>query len=37
MLKVRAAELDTGYLRYWAAQLGVSDLLERTLDQAGTA
>lgn len=37
MLKVRAAHLDVGYLRYWAAQLGVSDLLERAYDEAGIA
>lgn len=37
MLKVRAADLDTGYLHYWARQLGVSDLLERARDQAGLA
>ena len=37
MLKVRAAELDAGYLHYWAAQLGVSDLLERARDEAGLA
>lgn len=37
MLKVRAAHLDTGYLRHWAAQLGVSDLLKRARDEAGTA
>jgi hypothetical protein len=35
VLKVQAGALDLAYLRYWAADLGVSDLLERALDDAG--
>lgn len=35
VLKVQAGSLDLAYLHYWAADLGVSDLLERALDDAG--
>ncbi len=35
ILKVRAAELDLPYLRHWADQLGIADLLTRALDDAG--
>lgn len=31
ILKVQGERLDHGYLREWAAQLGVTDLLERAL------
>jgi hypothetical protein len=34
VLKTRAGELDLEYLRKWAAELHVSDLLERALEQA---
>lgn len=34
ILKVRADDLDTGYLQEWAQALGVSDLLERALGEA---
>ena len=34
VLKTRAGELDLGYLRKWAAELHVSDLLERVLKEA---
>jgi hypothetical protein len=34
VLKIRAGEIDTGYLRKWAKELKVSDLLERALNQA---
>lgn len=34
VLKTRAGELDLEYLRRWAAELHVSDLLERALGQA---
>ncbi len=34
VLKTRAGELDLEYLRKWAAELHVSDLLERTLKEA---
>lgn len=34
VLKIRAGELDLGYLRRWAEALNVSDLLERALRQA---
>jgi hypothetical protein len=33
ILKTRTGELDLGYLRKWAAELHVSDLLERALQQ----
>jgi hypothetical protein len=35
VLKVQRDRLDLVYLRQMAAQLGVSDLLERALQQAG--
>jgi hypothetical protein len=34
VLKTRAGELDLGYLRTWARELMVSDLLERALQEA---
>lgn len=34
VLKTRAGELDLAYLRKWAMELKVSDLLEQTLDEA---
>lgn len=34
VLKVRAGELDVDYLRQWARELKVSDLLERVLQEA---
>lgn len=34
VLKTRWGELDLGYLRQWAGELNVSDLLERALKQA---
>ena len=36
VIKVQADRLDLAYLRQWAAQLNVSDLLERALNEAGT-
>jgi len=35
VLKVQGDLLDTAYLREWAAELGLSDLLERALEHAG--
>lgn len=35
VLKARRGRLDHDYLRQWAAQLGVTDLLERALNEAG--
>lgn len=35
VFKVRAGELDLAYLRRWAGELGVGDLLERALREAG--
>ncbi|MBC7262349.1 MAG: hypothetical protein H5T63_10070, partial [Chloroflexi bacterium] len=35
VLKTRAGELDLDYLRKWAGELGVGDLLERVLEEAG--
>jgi hypothetical protein len=35
VLKVQAGTLDRGYLRQWAAPLGVADLLVEALRQAG--
>jgi hypothetical protein len=35
VLKTQGDRLDYGYLRQWAAQLGVADLLERALTEAG--
>lgn len=37
VLKVQGAALDLQYLRTWAANLGVQDLLVRALDDAGLA
>jgi hypothetical protein len=34
VLRVQAAGLDSDYLKHWATQLGVHDLLERALQQA---
>lgn len=34
VLKTRAGELDLGYLRQWAKELKVSDLLERVLKES---
>ncbi len=34
VLKVCASSIDLEYLRYWATQIGVSDLLERALKEA---
>jgi len=34
VLKTRAGELDLEYLRKWAAELNVSDLLERALKES---
>ncbi len=34
VLKVRAGELDVAYLRHWAGEIGVSDLLERAFKEA---
>lgn len=35
VLKTRGAELDVAYLQKWAAQLQVTDLLEKALSEAG--
>lgn len=35
VLKVQGERLDFAYLRQWAAELGVDNLLERALDHAG--
>jgi hypothetical protein len=37
VLKSASGRLDKAYLRQWAAELGVSDLLERALIDAGSA
>lgn len=34
VMKTRAGELDLSYLRTWATELNVSDLLERALKEA---
>lgn len=34
VMKTRAGELDLSYLRTWAAELNISDLLERALKEA---
>lgn len=34
VLKVRTDELEVAYLRHWAGQIGVSDLLERAFKEA---
>ncbi len=36
VLKVQRGGLDLGYLRKWAHELNVQDLLERALAEAGT-
>ena len=35
VLKTRAGELDLDYLRKWARELNVTDLLEHALGDAG--
>jgi len=35
VLKVQGSTLDLTYMRYWAANLGITDLLERALKDAG--
>jgi len=35
VLKVQGESLDRAYLQQWAAELGLTDLLERALEQAG--
>ena len=35
MLKVQAERLDLAHLRYWAADLALTDLLERALAESG--
>ncbi len=35
VLKIRAGELDLGYLRHWADELQVTNLLERALQESG--
>jgi hypothetical protein len=35
VMKVQAERLDREYMRHWAAELGVDDLLEKALDAAG--
>ena len=35
VMKVQADRLDLAYLRQWAAQLNISDLLERAIKEAG--
>ena len=37
ILKVQASKLDLEYLKGWAATLNLTDLLNRSLDDAGTA
>ncbi len=34
IIKVQGEQLDRDYLRHWAAQIGVADLLDRVLGQA---
>jgi hypothetical protein len=34
VLKVQAERLDRDYLRHWASELGMLDLLERALSEA---
>jgi hypothetical protein len=36
VLKVQSDALDIDYMRQWAADLGVGDLLERAIQEAGT-
>ncbi len=35
VLKVQGKRLDLAYLRRWATELGIADLLERALAEAG--
>ena len=35
VLKVQSGTLDQAYLRHWAGELGVTDLLQRALEEAG--
>jgi len=35
ILKTRAGDLDLEYLKKWAKDLNVADLLERALNEAG--
>jgi len=35
VLKVQAGALDQEYLKHWASELGVTELLRRALDEAG--
>jgi hypothetical protein len=35
VLKVSAGEIDREYLQRWAAELGIGDLVERALTEAG--
>jgi hypothetical protein len=35
ILRQRAEQLDSAYLRKWAVELGVADLLERACREAG--
>jgi hypothetical protein len=37
VLKVQGTTLDLAYLRHWATELGISDLLEQALKEAGLA
>ncbi|MGC9468257.1 MAG: hypothetical protein ACP5HS_06685 [Anaerolineae bacterium] len=36
VIKVQGERLDTTYLRHWAASLGIAELLEQALAEAGT-
>ena len=36
ILKVQADSLDNGYLRYWANDMGVTDLLDKAIHEATT-
>jgi len=36
VLKIQGEDLDTAYLRTWADDMGVGDLLDRAFDEAGT-
>ncbi|HUV63264.1 MAG TPA: hypothetical protein VMW24_05155 [Sedimentisphaerales bacterium] len=35
VLKVQSGKLDLEYLRYWASELDLSELLSRSFDDAG--
>ena len=37
VLRLQAGRLDRGYLRRWAGELGIDDLLQRALHEAGLA